>query len=269
MLHSRSRFSPFPRTRACRPSPSRRCPYCQKVWLLLEEKRIPYRIEKINMRCYGDKPPSFTTKVPSGRLGMSAACSSAALHSSHLLSLSSGLLPVLELDGQVITESDKIMRLLEQLYPSRPMLPPEARRAAGSNGRGCQLTNALLSCRGVRRGLGRSSCCGWSGRHSVPGSTGSAAVGRAACPRASESEPCSPCLPLFPDAPSLCSFERVLGVVDKELGSTPGPFFLGADISMVDIAFVPFLERMVASMLYYKGFRWGLFATSPRRAAPS
>jgi glutathione S-transferase len=33
------------------------CPYCQKVWILLEEKKIPYTIEKINMRSYGDKPP--------------------------------------------------------------------------------------------------------------------------------------------------------------------------------------------------------------------
>ena len=32
------------------------CPYCQKVWLMLEEKRIPYKISKINMRSYGDKP---------------------------------------------------------------------------------------------------------------------------------------------------------------------------------------------------------------------
>lgn len=28
-------------------------PYCEKVWLQLEEKRIPYTVEKINMRCYG------------------------------------------------------------------------------------------------------------------------------------------------------------------------------------------------------------------------
>lgn len=41
-----------------------RCPYCHKVWLQLEEKRIPYTIEKINMRCYGDKPASFMAKVP-------------------------------------------------------------------------------------------------------------------------------------------------------------------------------------------------------------
>ena len=39
------------------------CPYCQKVWFQLEEKRIPYVLEKINMRCYGDKPASFMAKV--------------------------------------------------------------------------------------------------------------------------------------------------------------------------------------------------------------
>ena len=27
------------------------CPYCQKVWLALEAKQIPYKVEKINMRC--------------------------------------------------------------------------------------------------------------------------------------------------------------------------------------------------------------------------
>jgi len=27
--------------------------YCEKVWLMLEEKRIPYVVSKVNMRCYG------------------------------------------------------------------------------------------------------------------------------------------------------------------------------------------------------------------------
>ena len=31
------------------------CPYCQKVWLWLEEKKVPYRIEKVTMFCYGEK----------------------------------------------------------------------------------------------------------------------------------------------------------------------------------------------------------------------
>ncbi len=29
----------------------------------MEEKHIPYTIEKINMRCYGDKPREYTAKV--------------------------------------------------------------------------------------------------------------------------------------------------------------------------------------------------------------
>jgi glutathione S-transferase len=26
------------------------CPYCERVWLQLEEKQVPYKVEKINMR---------------------------------------------------------------------------------------------------------------------------------------------------------------------------------------------------------------------------
>jgi glutathione S-transferase len=58
---------------------------------MLEEKRIPYRMKKVNMRCYGDKPPDFLAKVPSG------------------------LLPVIELDGRIVTESADIMMLLDKV----------------------------------------------------------------------------------------------------------------------------------------------------------
>lgn len=71
------------------------CPTLQ-IWWLLEEKRIPYTMEKINMRSYGDKPESFLQKVPSG------------------------LLPVIELDGRVYTESMDIMMLLEQVCSPSP-----------------------------------------------------------------------------------------------------------------------------------------------------
>ena len=37
----------------------------------------------------------------------------------------SGLLPAMELDGQLFVESDAIMRLLEQAFPeSAPLMPP-------------------------------------------------------------------------------------------------------------------------------------------------
>jgi glutathione S-transferase len=70
------------------------CPYCQKVWLHLEEKQIPYRVVKVPMRSYGDKPSSFLRKVPSG------------------------LLPALELDGKLHTESLDIMKLMESTFPT-------------------------------------------------------------------------------------------------------------------------------------------------------
>ena len=68
------------------------CPYCQKVWLWLEWKKIPYQIKKVTMRCYGEKETWYLKKVPSG------------------------MLPALELDNLVITESDQILLILEKNF---------------------------------------------------------------------------------------------------------------------------------------------------------
>ena len=68
------------------------CPYCQKIWLWLEEKQIPYRIEKVTMFCYGEKESWYKRKVPSG------------------------MLPAIELDGLIVTESDDILLALEQAF---------------------------------------------------------------------------------------------------------------------------------------------------------
>lgn len=53
------------------------------------------------------------------------------------------------------------------------------------------------------------------------------------------------------------AFEAAMQAVDDALGSVAGggPFFLGEDISMVDLLFVPFMERQNASLLYWKGFK--------------
>ena len=62
----------------------------------LEEKQIPYTLEKINMRCYGPKPPSYQAMV-------SRPPAVSDFYS--LGQAPSGLLPIMELDGRLVTES--------------------------------------------------------------------------------------------------------------------------------------------------------------------
>ena len=163
------------------------CPYCHKIWLFLETKQIPYEVEKINMRCYGDKPRSFLAKVPSG------------------------MLPVAEIDGRVVTESDRILFELEDLYKDRVPLVPTEPAAAERFARLLRLERELFGA------WMQWLTSGWS------------------------------------DAANRANFEAVLAAVDQELFVTEGPWFCD-DFSLVDIQFVPFLERMVASLLYYKGY---------------
>ena len=86
------------------------CPYCQKAWLFLEEKRIPYRVERVPLNAYGYKPQWYSRKVDGGKL------------------------PALELDGAVHVESLEIIKLLDAEFAEPRMVPEEgsadARRAA-------------------------------------------------------------------------------------------------------------------------------------------
>ncbi len=162
------------------------CPYCHKVVLQLEEKKIPYVIEKINMRCYGGKPPEFLAKVPSG------------------------LLPVLEIDGKIITESAVIQGLLEELYPEPALLPKDGTSERARASALMRLERRLFS------DWLQWLCNSW-------GNDGNRAA-----------------------------FENTMDTINKELGTTEGPYFLSS-FSLIDIIFAPFLERIVASIPYYKG----------------
>jgi glutathione S-transferase len=162
------------------------CPYCQKVWLWLEERRVPYRIRKVTMFCYGQKEPWYTDLVRGG------------------------MLPALELDGRLITESDRILEVLETTF--------------GPLGLGMNAREAL-PLRQLERQLFRA-WCQWLCVRS-----------RGAAEEARGQE----------------GFERFAERFAIALGADAGPFLLG-ELGTVDLIFVPYLERMNASLAYYKGY---------------
>lgn len=162
------------------------CPYCQKVWLWLEEKQIPYRIEKVTMFCYGTKERWYKKIVPSGRL------------------------PALELDGRIITESDDILQSLETAFGPLTHSMKDAK---------------VIPLRQLERLLFRA-WCGWL------------------------------CYPTWSQKQELQNreqFVKVVAMVEKALADTPSPYFL-EEFSIVDVIFTPYVERMNASLYYYKGY---------------
>ena len=60
---------------------------------------MPYAVEKVNMNCYGDKPPWFWAMQPSGGI------------------------PVAKLGSEVIRESNDIIMAIERAFPERPLIP--------------------------------------------------------------------------------------------------------------------------------------------------
>jgi glutathione S-transferase len=162
------------------------CPYCQKVWLWLEEKQIPYRIKKVTMFCYGQKENWYKQKVPSG------------------------MLPALELDGKIITESDDILLALENAF--------------GVLGLGMQHPR-VTPLRKLERLLFRA-WCGWL---------------------------CYPTMFAIQEDNNRNQFIDVVKEVESALALTDSPYFLD-DFSTVDVIFTPYVERMNASLYYYKGY---------------
>ena len=176
-------------------------PYCHKVWLALEEKQIPYRVEKINMSCYGEKPTTFKRLQPNGQI------------------------PVAIINGQTIRQSNDILYILENdpNFANYKSLQPYM-----SNEQDKSKAQSLLR-------LERQLFSAWM--YWLTGRSGSASAKN--------------------------EFISTLQVVENALRSSSGPFFMGKDITLVDIMFAPFLERMVSSLLYYKGFQIRVVSGSP------
>ena len=59
-------------------------------------------------------------------------------------------------------------------------------------------------------------------------------------------------------------FVEVVGKVENALAATPGPYFL-AEFGTADVIFTPYVERMNASLYYYKGY--SLREDNPRMGA--
>jgi glutathione S-transferase len=173
------------------------CPYCQKVWLWLEEKQIPYRIEKVTMFCYGIKESWYKKKVPSG------------------------MLPALELDGRIITESDDILMALERSFG--PLVQAMNDRQ-------------VLPMRQLERLLFRA-WCQWL---------------------------CYPARSQREDQQNRDQFQVVMDKVEAALAATPGAYFL-SEFGTADVIFTPYVERMNASLYYYKGY--SMREVNPRFAA--
>jgi glutathione S-transferase len=162
------------------------CPYCQKIWLWLEEKQIPYRIEKVTMFCYGEKESWYKRKVPSG------------------------MLPAIELDGRIITESDDILKALEKVF--------------GPLEKGME-DPAVVPLRRLERTLFRA-WCEWL---------------------------CYPAGSVRQEQRNREQFKGVVTTVENALSATPSSYFLET-FSTADVIFTPYVERMNASLYYYKGY---------------
>ncbi len=171
------------------------CPYCQKIWLWLEWKKIPYQIKKATMRCYGEKEDWYLKKVPSG------------------------IFPAIELDQKILTESDQILLRLEKTFGplGMPLGEPE-----------------IIDLRNLERKLFRAWCI-WL---------------------------CNPSLNKWQSQRRENQFKSIAKELDNRLSKTSSswidPSLSNSNTSIpgsADVIFIPYLERMNASLAYYKGFR--------------
>ncbi|CAL1387223.1 unnamed protein product [Linum trigynum] len=81
------------------------CPFCQRVLLTLEEKKVPYKSLLVNL---SDKPKWFLDISPEGKV------------------------PVVKFDGKWVADSDVIVGILEEKYPEPSLITPPEFASVGS-----------------------------------------------------------------------------------------------------------------------------------------
>ena len=170
------------------------CPYCQKIWLWLEFKRIPYKVRKINMYCYGQKEKWYLDKVRSGKL------------------------PAIEFNQKIITESDDIIIFLENEFGT-----------LGSS----LLSKDISEARNLEREIFRS-WCDWLCRKSFSYLDESFRKNK------------------FRE--SISKLEKILSLSKTGFIDSPKHDSEKLNPGTGDIIFIPYMERMNASLSYYKGF---------------
>lgn len=189
--------------------------------LLIEEKRIPIQIELVPMRSYGDKPRSFLQKVPSG------------------------LLPAIELQetGQIITESQVIMELLDEWHtPEQGYLSMMPTNDSD--------WNRYQTLARLEREL-FSWWCTLVFRPEQGGSrSGGGLLGALLGASSSSSSTSTTAM-----SSAMRGFMDCLQKVEQALASTQGPWFFDEfdHPTMIDFIYVSHVERMLASVAYWKG----------------
>ncbi|KAM7492093.1 hypothetical protein LguiA_035014 [Lonicera macranthoides] len=81
------------------------CPFCQRVLLTLEEKNVPYKLNLINL---DNKPKWYLEAIPEGKV------------------------PAIKFEEKWIPDSDVIVGLIEQTYPTPPLSTPSEFASVGS-----------------------------------------------------------------------------------------------------------------------------------------
>lgn len=156
------------------------CPYVERSRIALLEKGVPHEVEFIDL---ADKPAWFLAISPMGRV------------------------PVLLVDDRPVFESMVINELIEDLFPSPPLLPADPLARAEARAWIVFANDALMP-------------ASYRAMLALAGGAAGDALAR-----------------------PVAEVRDALAKLEARLGDGAGPYFLGRDFGLVDAAYAPFFRR--------------------------